>query len=68
MIQTLVLMSELSDCKRCGLGASASPAAAAVAASLQDASLATAKHHATEGQKCLQKCVAPGLDVPSESC
>ena len=51
-----------------GPGASASPAAAAVAASLQNAPLATAKHHATEGRKCLQKCAAPGLDVPSGSC
>ena len=61
MIQTLVLMSELSDCKRCGLGASVDPAAAAVAASLQNAPLATAKHHASEGRKCLQECAAPGL-------
>ena len=68
MIQTLVLMSELSDCKRCGPGASAGPVAAAVAASFQNASLTTAKHNGTEGQKCLQKCVARGLDVTSESC
>ena len=38
-----------------------------------DAPLATAKRHATEAQtlhtyKILQKCAAPGLDVPSESC
>ena len=45
-----------------GPGASAGPAAAAVAVSL------TAKHHATEGRKCLQKCAAPWLDVPSGSC
>ena len=51
-----------------GPGAGAGPAAAAVAVSLQNAPLATAKHHATEGRKCLQKCAAPWLDVPSGSC
>ena len=42
--------------------------AAVVNASLQNAPLATAKHHATERQECLQKSAAPGLDVPSGSC
>ena len=59
MIHTLVLMSELSNCKWCGPGASASPAAAAVAASLHNASLATAKHHASEGQTVKRKASSP---------
>ena len=51
-----------------GPGASVDPAAAAVAASFQNAPLATAKHHASEGRNSLEKRAAPGLDVPSGSC
>ena len=40
-------------------------AAGAHAAGLQNAPLATPKHHATEGRNDLQKHAALGLDVPS---
>ena len=45
--------------------AAAAAAAAGGAASLQNASLATPKHPATERRNDLQKHAAPRLDVPS---
>ena len=45
--------------------AAAAAAAAGSAASLQNASLATPKHPATERQNDLQKHAAPRLNVPS---
>ena len=45
--------------------AAAAAAAAGGAASLQNASLATPKHPATERRNNLQKHAAPRLDVPS---
>ena len=48
-----------------GPAAAAAAAAAGGAASLQNASLATPKHLATERRNDLQKHAAPRLDVPS---